>query len=175
MDSFATYEDYLDNQVTPVDMYYLENEQMARQLVELGYRGEGEILGARSLTSRKEAMYVVISAEGEQEAEEAGERGEGSAEQAFAQGARAEGRGCADGQVDDDHSRARLQRQGPRDRRIPRLRAPAEDDRFRGGFRREEVAAAQTGRPLLLQLADHDVDQSLDPKLDRSSPTTNAG
>ena len=59
VDSFATYEDYLDNQVTPVDMYYLENEQMARQLVELGYRGEGEILRREEFESRKEAMYVV--------------------------------------------------------------------------------------------------------------------
>ena len=59
VDSFATYEDYLDNQVTPVDMYYLENEQMARQLVELGYRGEGEILRREEFDARKEAMYVV--------------------------------------------------------------------------------------------------------------------
>jgi hypothetical protein len=59
VDSFATYEDYLDSQVTPVDMYYLENEQMARQLVELGYRGEGEILRREEFESRKEAMYIL--------------------------------------------------------------------------------------------------------------------
>ena len=64
VNEFPTYEDYLDNQVTPVDMYYLENEQMARQLVELGYRGEGEILRREEFESRKEAMYVVNRALG---------------------------------------------------------------------------------------------------------------
>ena len=58
VDSFATYEDYLDNQVTPVDMYYLENEQMARQLPSSG-TGAREICAARSLSRAKEAMYVV--------------------------------------------------------------------------------------------------------------------
>ncbi|CAE7190777.1 cfap299 [Symbiodinium sp. KB8] len=40
--SFATYEDYLDSQITELDMYYLDDEELARQLVELGYRGDGE-------------------------------------------------------------------------------------------------------------------------------------
>jgi hypothetical protein len=30
------YEDYLDAQVTPADMYHLEDAELARQLVELG-------------------------------------------------------------------------------------------------------------------------------------------
>lgn len=30
------YEDYLDNQITATDMFYLENVELARQLVELG-------------------------------------------------------------------------------------------------------------------------------------------
>ena len=30
------YEDYLDSQVTPADMYYLEDVELARHLVELG-------------------------------------------------------------------------------------------------------------------------------------------
>jgi hypothetical protein len=30
------YEDYLDSQITGTDMYYLENIELARQLVELG-------------------------------------------------------------------------------------------------------------------------------------------
>ena len=41
---FATYEDYLDSQISEIDMYYLEDEDLARQLVELGYRGSGETL-----------------------------------------------------------------------------------------------------------------------------------
>lgn len=39
---YETYEDYLDSQITPKDLYYLEDEDLARQLVELGYRG-GEL------------------------------------------------------------------------------------------------------------------------------------
>jgi len=36
---FDTYEDYLDSQIQKIDLYYLEDEDMARQLVELGFRG----------------------------------------------------------------------------------------------------------------------------------------
>jgi len=64
VDQFPTYEDYLDNQVTNVDMYYLENEEMARSLVELGYRGEGEILRRDEFETRKKQMYVVNRARG---------------------------------------------------------------------------------------------------------------
>lgn len=31
------YEDYLDSQITGTDMYYLEDLELARQLVELGW------------------------------------------------------------------------------------------------------------------------------------------
>lgn len=31
--AFATYEDYLDSQITEVDMHYLEDEELARQLI----------------------------------------------------------------------------------------------------------------------------------------------
>merc|ERR1719335_894684 len=44
LDAFPTYEDYLDSQISKTDMYYLEDEDLARQLVELGYRGSGETL-----------------------------------------------------------------------------------------------------------------------------------
>jgi hypothetical protein len=40
---FPTYEDYLDSQVSNTDLFYLEDEELARQLVELGYRGSGEV------------------------------------------------------------------------------------------------------------------------------------
>jgi hypothetical protein len=36
--AFATYEDYLESQISELDMFYLESEEVARQLVELGYR-----------------------------------------------------------------------------------------------------------------------------------------
>lgn len=35
-DEYETYEDYLDSQITGTDMYYLEDVELARQLVELG-------------------------------------------------------------------------------------------------------------------------------------------
>ncbi|KAL0489266.1 hypothetical protein AKO1_013789 [Acrasis kona] len=35
-----TYEDYLDTHVAPQDLYYLENQDLARQIVELGYKGK---------------------------------------------------------------------------------------------------------------------------------------
>ena len=40
----SSYEDFLDSQITATDLYYLEDEELARQLVELGYRGSGEVL-----------------------------------------------------------------------------------------------------------------------------------
>ena len=39
-----SYEEYLDSQITKVDLFYLEDEELARDLIELGYRGSGEIL-----------------------------------------------------------------------------------------------------------------------------------
>ena len=52
---YDTYESYLDSQITPVDLYYLEDEDLARQLVELGYRGSGETLKREEFESRKRA------------------------------------------------------------------------------------------------------------------------
>merc|ERR1712168_889040 len=53
---FATYEDFLDSQITSLDLYYLEDEELARQLVELGYRGSGEVLKRGEFNSRKAAL-----------------------------------------------------------------------------------------------------------------------
>ncbi|KAI9143862.1 hypothetical protein BKA69DRAFT_1151447 [Paraphysoderma sedebokerense] len=52
---FATYEDYLDSQISPVDLFYLENKELARQLVELGYRGSGEPIKRNEFEARKKA------------------------------------------------------------------------------------------------------------------------
>ena len=54
-DEFATYEDYLDSQISATDLYYLEDEDLARQLVELGYRGSGETLKREEFEARKKA------------------------------------------------------------------------------------------------------------------------
>ncbi|XP_039273491.1 cilia- and flagella-associated protein 299-like [Styela clava] len=52
---FSTYEDFLDSQITSLDLYYLEDEELARQLVELGYRGSGEVLKREEFEARKQA------------------------------------------------------------------------------------------------------------------------
>merc|ERR1712004_795710 len=52
---FGTYDDFLDSQITPLDLYYLEDEELARQLVKLGYRGSGEVLKREEFEARKAA------------------------------------------------------------------------------------------------------------------------
>ncbi|KAM9142498.1 cilia- and flagella-associated protein 299 [Pangshura tecta] len=52
---FNSYDDYLDSQITTQDLFYLENEEMARQLVELGFRGSGEVLKREEFEARKAA------------------------------------------------------------------------------------------------------------------------
>ena len=52
---FGTYEEYLDSQITALDLFYLEDKELARQLVELGYRGSGEPLKREEFESRKKA------------------------------------------------------------------------------------------------------------------------
>ncbi|XP_055967404.1 cilia- and flagella-associated protein 299 [Sorex fumeus] len=60
---FSTYEDFLDSQITTVDLYYLEDEGLARQLVELGYRGIGEVIKREDFEARKAAIEVTRLAE----------------------------------------------------------------------------------------------------------------
>uniref|UniRef100_A0A8C9UKH5 Cilia- and flagella-associated protein 299 n=1 Tax=Spermophilus dauricus TaxID=99837 RepID=A0A8C9UKH5_SPEDA len=60
---FNTYEDFLDSQITTVDLYYLEDESLARQLVELGYRGTGEIIKRADFEARKAAIEIARLAE----------------------------------------------------------------------------------------------------------------
>lgn len=55
LNRFATYEDYLDSQLSETDLFYLEDEELARQLVELGYRGSGETLRRDDFEARKRA------------------------------------------------------------------------------------------------------------------------
>ena len=53
---FATYEDYLDSQIKPEDMFFLGNEDLARQLVELGQRGSGDTMTREEFEHRKREM-----------------------------------------------------------------------------------------------------------------------
>eukprot|EP00051_Salpingoeca_urceolata_P026959 m.479455 g.479455 ORF g.479455 m.479455 type:complete len:233 (-) comp21457_c0_seq1:443-1141(-) len=61
--AFDTYEEFLDSQVAPVDMYYLEDEELARQLVELGYRGSGEVIKREDFEARKLAAEQIRAAQ----------------------------------------------------------------------------------------------------------------
>ena len=57
MERFDTYENYLDSQLTAADMNYLDDDEMARQLVELGYRGLGDTIRRDVCT----ILYVFLS------------------------------------------------------------------------------------------------------------------
>jgi hypothetical protein len=54
IERFTTYEDYLDNQITHQDRFYLEEDELARQLVEIGCR-KGEVLSREEFAARREA------------------------------------------------------------------------------------------------------------------------
>ena len=56
------YEEYLDSQITRTDLFYLEDEELARDLVELGYRGSGEILKRDEFEAKKAAAEEVVHA-----------------------------------------------------------------------------------------------------------------
>ncbi|CAM6083982.1 unnamed protein product [Calypogeia fissa] len=55
---FETYEDYLDSQITLTDMFYLEDLELARQLVELGYRSNAEVMTRIDFAGFKEAAEI---------------------------------------------------------------------------------------------------------------------
>lgn len=45
LEEFKTYEDYLDSLMSDDDLFYLEDKELARQLIEVGFHGKGgEIL-----------------------------------------------------------------------------------------------------------------------------------
>ena len=44
LEQYETYEDYLDQKLNPNDLFYLEDQELARQLVEVGYHGKTEVL-----------------------------------------------------------------------------------------------------------------------------------
>ena len=43
LERFETYEDYLDDQMDEKDLFYLEDNELARQLIEVGFHGKGEV------------------------------------------------------------------------------------------------------------------------------------
>ena len=56
LSNFETYEDYLDSQITENDRLYLDDDELARQLVELGYRGNGETLSEKEFITKKKEL-----------------------------------------------------------------------------------------------------------------------
>lgn len=42
-------------QISELDLYYLDDEELARQLIELGYRGAGDVLKREEFEARKKA------------------------------------------------------------------------------------------------------------------------
>jgi len=53
---YATYEDYLDDYVTPEDLFYLEDPDNARQIVELGYRNKDFLVRDDFEAAKKAAL-----------------------------------------------------------------------------------------------------------------------
>lgn len=68
---FASYEEYLDQQVTPEDLFYLGDQDAARQIVELGYKGKdflsreefeaSRLLALEGPSKREETTDVICS------------------------------------------------------------------------------------------------------------------
>lgn len=53
---YNTYEEFLDSHISPLDLFYLEDEEFARELVGLGHRGTGEVLKLEDFLARKQAV-----------------------------------------------------------------------------------------------------------------------
>ena len=62
LNEFATYEEYLDSQLSADDAEYIDSDALARSLVELGYRGNGECISRKEFEQRKAASARAIAA-----------------------------------------------------------------------------------------------------------------
>ena len=54
IEKFATYQEYLDKQIHPSDLFYLEDQELARQLMELTFHGKGDTVTEEQFLQRKE-------------------------------------------------------------------------------------------------------------------------
>ncbi|EUB64403.1 hypothetical protein EGR_00947 [Echinococcus granulosus] len=52
-------EDFLNSQITETDLFYLEDEELARELVELGYRGTSEIIKREEFIKKKDELAAL--------------------------------------------------------------------------------------------------------------------
>eukprot|EP00351_Strombidinopsis_sp_SopsisLIS2011_P001684 CAMPEP_0116876940 /NCGR_PEP_ID=MMETSP0463-20121206/8789_1 /TAXON_ID=181622 /ORGANISM="Strombidinopsis sp, Strain SopsisLIS2011" /LENGTH=78 /DNA_ID=CAMNT_0004523861 /DNA_START=23 /DNA_END=259 /DNA_ORIENTATION=+ len=55
LEAFETFEDYLDDRMSPEDLFYLEDQELARQLMEVGFHGKGSLLTRDQFIARKQA------------------------------------------------------------------------------------------------------------------------
>ena len=55
---FQKYEDYLDAQMNEDALFYLEDKELARALIEQGVHGQGEILTREQFNQRQEAYLL---------------------------------------------------------------------------------------------------------------------
>ena len=62
LDEFKTYEEYLTSFITDVDRYYLEDEDLCRNLIELGVHSRGDIYTREDFESKKETNATVRKA-----------------------------------------------------------------------------------------------------------------
>ncbi|KAA6379052.1 MAG: putative flagellar basal body protein [Streblomastix strix] len=65
-DRIKTYEDYLDTQISEDDLFYLEDQDLAREMVELGFRGRGNALKREDYEFRKRAAEQLKKAKADQ-------------------------------------------------------------------------------------------------------------
>jgi hypothetical protein len=56
LEEFPDYERYLDFHMSAEDLFYLEDKELARQLIEVGYHGNGEVLTREQFGKRKAAI-----------------------------------------------------------------------------------------------------------------------
>ena len=54
LEEFKTYEEYLTSFITDTDRYYLEDEDLCRNLIELGVHSRGDIYTREDFTCKKE-------------------------------------------------------------------------------------------------------------------------
>ena len=55
LEKYDTYEKYLDDQMDEKDLFYLEDNELARQLIEVGFHGKGEVLTRQQFENKKQA------------------------------------------------------------------------------------------------------------------------
>ena len=53
LEKYDTYEKYLDDQMDEKDLFYLEDNELARQLIEVGFHGKGEVLTRQQFENKK--------------------------------------------------------------------------------------------------------------------------